>query len=366
MNIQELRESGYIIYECITGSHSYGTNTETSDIDKKGIYIYPEHKKTIFLDHQDEVSDNTEDTKFYELRKFMLLAAECNPNIIELLWTPGDLIIYKNQKMYDLMRNRNLFISQKARHTFAGYAHAQIEKAKGKNKKVNNPQPKERPTKEDFCKIIPVISTKFLTVAECMKLNDLPPFRPIPLKEWNINLQEFHCARVEHTSNLYRLYYYGTDSKGVFRGDDALVPESIPLEDEHNRYYGLLLYNHDMYVLGLKEWKSYWEWMEKRNESRWVDQEKGLLDYDQKNMMHCVRLLLSGINILKHGEPIIRFTNDQLKYLMDIRTGKFKYEELMQKVERLMEELEQLKGTTNIPYSSDPVKINELYKRLIV
>lgn len=36
-----LVENGLILYECIVGSQAYATNIETSDIDKKFVYILP-------------------------------------------------------------------------------------------------------------------------------------------------------------------------------------------------------------------------------------------------------------------------------------------------------------------------------------
>lgn len=40
MNIDILKTSNKIIFETIAGSHSYGTNTEKSDIDIRGIFYH--------------------------------------------------------------------------------------------------------------------------------------------------------------------------------------------------------------------------------------------------------------------------------------------------------------------------------------
>ena len=71
-------------------------------------------------------------------------------------------------------------------------------------------------------------------------------------------------------------------------------------------------------------------------------------------MMHCVRLLLSGINIIKNGEPIVRFEGKAQQHLMDIRNGKLKYEDIMCEVEDMVGEMEELSKTSNLPD-----KINE-------
>ena len=105
--------------------------------------------------------------------------------------------------------------------------------------------------------------------------------------------------------------------------------------------------------------------MRNRNEARWVDQEKGLLNYDQKNIMHCFRLLYSGINILENGEPIVRFREDLLKFLMEIRSGKYEYEFLMDKVSGLQVRMDEALHNTSIPEEVDNDKIEGLYYHIM-
>ena len=62
------------------------------------------------------------------------------------------------------------------------------------------------------------------------------------------------------------------------------------LSDEAARFAGLLIYNKQ----ALADHQNYWQWRRERSEARWQQQERGELDFDAKNMMHAVRLLLSG------------------------------------------------------------------------
>jgi len=371
MNIENLKQcENRIIFETISGSWAYGTNIESSDVDIRGIFVLPKKDHLSLMPCAKEVGDDKQDIKYYELRKFFELAKDCNPNIVELLFMPEDCIKIKTPIMEKILANRNLFVSAKAYHTFSGYAYAQIHKAKGKNKFVNNPKSKERPVKEDFCWVIPggeAIDKYGITLYKehVFKVFAEAPCRPIPIKDTYLNLNHFHCARLEHTTNVYRLYYYGEKAKGIFRGDDMLVPESIPLEDEHEYFYGFLIYDKDIYDKELRDWNSYWEWINNRNDARWIDQEKGKLDYDQKNLLHCMRLLLSGKNILLKGEPIVRFEGEQLQYLKNIRAGNFVYEEIMNQVEKEMQELEVLKGVTKLAWGVDIHKIDELYLEIM-
>lgn len=366
MNVEMLRKSGRIIFECVSGSHLYGLNTPKSDVDIRGLYLNPSVEYLGLSEPAGQIGDEKHDTTYYSLKRFFELAQTANPNIIELLWVPDDCYRIRTPLMEKLMENRDLFISKKCYHTHSGYAFAQIQKAKGSNKKVHNPQPEEKPKKEDFCFFIPKGMFDPFEFDYSKWMHE-PPARPIPVGKYfkEGELREYHASSLEHTSNVYRLYYYGQEAKGIFRGDDMLVScESIPFEDEFNNFAGLLIYNQDLYEKAMRDWHSYWDWMKNRNESRWIDQEKGKLNYDQKNMCHCLRLLISGEHILTHGCPIVRFEGEQRDYLMKIRAGEFKYEELMAEVEQRMAKLEELYKTSTIPHSVDVGAIEKLYREL--
>jgi len=369
MNLDELKKSGYIIFQCIAGSHSYGLNREDSDVDERGIYVLPLQQRLSIVGFDQEISNDTQDIKYYDICKYLKLAADCNPNIIELFWMPDDCIKFKDGRMDEIIQNRHLFISKKAYHTFSGYAYAQIQKCKGQNKLINNPKSQEHPQKEDFCWLIPnsyaFVHQNAHNNRELFDSFMKCPGRPVPIKDFKINLSEFHVSSLEHSSNIFRLYNYGSNAKGVFRGDSMLVCESIPIEDEREKFVGFLIYNQHEYEKALKEWKQYWDWVKNRNESRWTDQEKKLITYDAKNMQHCFRFLYSGKNIMKNSEPIVRFSGEQREFLMDIRNNKFSYEHLMQLVEREMAELDELKEKSSLPFGCNVKKVNELYLDLI-
>lgn len=369
MNIEELKKSGRIIYEAIGGSIAYGLSTPQSDIDLRGIYINPSSEYLMLTEPAGQINDDKQDVTYYSLKRFFELIQSANPNLIEMLWYPPDVIKTMSSVMEKLIAKRDLFISKKAYFTHAKYAESQIKKAKGSNKKVHNPQPKEMPKKEDFCWIIPSDNTiaKYGMIhfnEDALNVFHTAPYRSIPLKNFKLNLKEFHCAGLERVQNTYRLYFYGEGAKGIFRGDDMLVTESIPLEDEFEKFYGLLIYDQNEYEKAVRDWHSYWDWVRTRNISRWLDQEKGLVDFDAKNIMHCFRLLMSGENILAQGFPIVRFEGDQREYLMAIRRGEFKYEFLMEEVEKRMAKLEELYKTSSIPHSVDHKKIEALYREL--
>ena len=337
------------IFSCIAGSHAYGTQHAESDVDMRGIFMLPARQHLSLTQAPKQISDATNDVTYYELRRYFELALACNPNIIELLWTPEDCIKRCTPVMDLILAKRELFLSRQAYQTFSGYAFAQIKRARGQNKWVNNPQPKDPPARESYCWIISEGQGNL-------------PMRPVPLTETTVTLADCHAAKLEHAADCFRLYQYSSgEARGVFRGDSEVVVESIPLDDERTRFVGLLLFARQAYERDRNNWKHYWEWRAKRNESRYRAQEAGEIDYDAKNLMHCLRLLWSGKSILENGLPIVRFSGAALQTLLDVRHGRFSYDEVMDLVETEKASLAQLHACSDLPKSADAEAVNTLY-----
>ena len=106
-----------IILLVVGGSHSYGTNVETSDIDIRGVAMNS-FTNLIGTTNFEQREDKETDTVIYGFKKFVKLAADCNPNIIEMLFVKPEHIIYANDLGKMLIENRHLFLSQKAEYTF--------------------------------------------------------------------------------------------------------------------------------------------------------------------------------------------------------------------------------------------------------
>ena len=397
MNVEELEKSRLIIYKYIAGSHAYGMATSQSDTDIRGVFMLPTDSHLSLTNPPQEISNDSQDIKYFELRKFINLAADNNPNVIEAFWMPSETVVYKSPVMDYLISQRQHFLSKKAIVTHLSYALGQIEKATGRNKLVNNPKSEERPKKEEFCYFIHCKKPECCNIEMDSKLASMltfnpdqkswtivnthehlyedeyfydfaarirnSPYRPVPVKELNIDLSKFHAASLEHVPYTYRLYYYGdVGAKGVFRGDDAIVTESIPLNDEYPRFVGLLVYNQADYERAVTEWKQYWDWVKNRNENRWKLQEDGKLDYDVKNMAHSFRLAFLGEHIAKHGEILVRPHAEQLEFLKAIRRGEYSYEFLINEINKKTADLKKLKELSTLPYECNKEKINEIYK----
>ncbi len=128
-----------LIYKVRTGSNLYGTVTEESDDDFVGIFI-PNKEYVLGIERCDQVNlsekfsksirNTRDDTDYtiYNIIKFIKLAGDNNPNIIELLYASKKCILFQNKYSQLLIDKRDLFLSKKAYHTFKGYAYAQRRK----------------------------------------------------------------------------------------------------------------------------------------------------------------------------------------------------------------------------------------------
>lgn len=410
MNIEELRKSDRIILESVAGSCLYGLNTPSSDMDVRGIFMDSlENVFDITGEKDQEISDDRQDVKFYSLRKFLKLAIGCNPNIIELLWLPDSAIIWKSPVYDELVSHRDWFMSKQARHTFMGYAYAQIQRAKGLGKKGNSipkyvneegigllrqylcqfhsEQEKdsiERVFGGDFLKYLMKERTspsKSMSFSETLdhpsvksmlppkienyiqKLeNDIHgfPFRPCPFTG---NPDRYDVSSVEGSVNLYRLYRNGTgflDRNGL-----QVVCRSISMEREKSDFEEVIRVNLEQYRKDKAEYDSFWEWMANRNESRYTSDWNGDTMTDNKNLMHTMRLLLCAKSIAETGIPKVRFEGEERNYLMGIRQGKYSYGEIMGRASSLMEEVNGLFDKSLLPRSADVKKINRWYMEIM-
>lgn len=124
-----------LISLCWRGSVAHGMYVPKSDpdsIDDKdvmGVYIGAlEHYLGFGRRDVYEQWEGEWDCVFYELRKFVGLLLNCNPNVLSLLWLKPNGIIYESELGERLRRHRDLFVTKKAYHSFSGYAHAQFKK----------------------------------------------------------------------------------------------------------------------------------------------------------------------------------------------------------------------------------------------
>ena len=114
-----------ICFLTLGGSFAYGTNVEGSDIDLRGV-ILPTKEELIGLNHFEQKLDSDTDSCLYEVNKFIHLAQQTNPNVVELLGCRDYLIF--NDIGFQLLNNAKLFLNQRCIKTFKVYATAQLRR----------------------------------------------------------------------------------------------------------------------------------------------------------------------------------------------------------------------------------------------
>jgi predicted nucleotidyltransferase len=340
MTIEELKASGNIIFECISGSRAYGLDTPSSDTDIRGVFILPkEHFYS--LDYIGQVNNESNDIVYYELRKFIELCSKNNPNILELLNVPKECVLYKHP-IFDEIK-LEFFLSKQCKKSFANYAYAQIKKARGLEKKIVNLVDKKRKTVLDFC-----------FVYEEGKSFPLKTF----LDAKNIKQENCGVANIAHLKDCNNLYHsLDIPYKGVTRSDKAndIALSSIP---KGEKVIGMLFFNKDGYSTYCKKYKEYWDWVDKRNEERYKTTISHGKNYDSKNMMHTFRLLHMAKEIA--SENTINVKRPDRTFLLDVKKGKYEYDELVTWAEERKLELEELYTSSNLPESPNLKKINDL------
>ena len=115
-----------IILEGIVGSVAYGLDNSESDIDIKGVFIYPTRDILLLHNQPQTINQTSPDIEYHEIKKFMLLAGKCNPTILELLFLNEYTQLTPEGKL--LVKHRDFFLSKQVLKTYGGYALNQAKK----------------------------------------------------------------------------------------------------------------------------------------------------------------------------------------------------------------------------------------------
>lgn len=330
-----------VILLTVAGSRAYGISTETSDVDVKGICFGEPSTYTGFLNRFEQYDDQSRIARMvfealeldeskaeafsrpceehgvegsvYELRKFMKLASDCNPNVLEVLFGNDDHVLFATDIGHRLREMRSLFLSAKAKHTFCGYANAQLKRVEThRGWLLDKP---EKPTREAFGlperTLIPKDQLEAVRATVQKKLD-----------QWELDLGDLDLARRVAIREKLEEVLLGvmstTDDKWIH------ASRAIGLSDPLIEILG----RERKYDQAKRRYKSYKSWEKNRNEQRaqW-ERDYG---YDIKHGAHLYRLLSMGREILRTGEVHVDRTGIDADYIKSIRQGEVSYEELVE------------------------------------
>lgn len=298
------------------GSHAYGTNIETSDVDMRGFFTHS--KEEIlglgqFEPFEQYVDENT-DTTIYSFNKFIKLLLNCNPNAIEILGCKPEHYAFKNQFGQILLDNRKLFLSQIAIKSFGEYANQQL-------RRFQNALAHDHLSQTE----------KELHVANVCKSS----------------IKSFNDRYMDFDKNSMRLF--------VCKSAKSKLESEIFIDLNLNKYP---LRDLRGIISEFLEIIKNYDKLNNRNKK------KDNLHLN-KHAMHLVRLYLECLDILKLGD-IFTYRASDLPLLMDIRFGKFqKADETFDSsfydlINELQKELEIAAQNTSLPLLPNYEMVSEI------
>lgn len=293
------------------GSIAYGTNIETSeyisDIDLRGVRLNSKEELLTMNCDDKPYEERNLDVVIYPLKQMITLLSKCNPNVIELLGTKDEHILKLSKEGKLIRDNVDLFLTKQAQFSFAGYATAQLRRLENALARGEYPQAK----KEEH--ILKSLNTKMSTFKERFNSYDE-----------NINI------------------YLGESNKTGF--DKEIIMDlslnKFPVRDFKTMY---------------EEMASIIKDFDKLNHRNSKKDEIHLL----KHAMHLIRIFKMGIEILE-GKGVNTYREHDRDFLLDIRNGKYTYDEIFGIVNNLEKDFEYAIQNTSLPDRVDSKKIKDL------
>lgn len=296
-----------IIFLTIGGSHAYGTNVDGSDLDIRGIAI-ENVDEIIGMKNFEQFENRETDTVIYGLRKVLGLMLNCNPNVIEMLGTREDQVFICNKYGQILKDNSDLFLSKKAIYSFGGYATAQLRRLQ--NALARDTYPQEEKEKH----ILSTVKGQMRSMEDRYK----------QLESGSLELFISESNKEDLDSEIFMnidlKHYPLRDFKNIYSEMNNVVKDYAKLNHRNRKKDDLHL---------------------------------------NKHAMHIIRLLKMGTEILE-GKGINTYRESDIELMMDIRNGKYSYEDIFSMVDVLEKEFKYASDNSILPPKPDYNKIEEL------
>ena len=302
-----------VILLTLGGSHAYGTNIATSDLDVRGCALNNKNEILLGKDFENVTEANT-DTVIYSFNKLLQLLASANPNTIEMLGCKPEHYLYLTNIGQELLDNRKIFLSKQVIHSFGGYALAQM-------RRLDNKAAREVGQAEKEQHILNSIKSAAYVFPE----------RYFSYPEDAINLYVDKAVQEDYDTEIFM----------------DINLKHYPLRDYRNMWNELNNIVKEYGKIG------------KRNSHAIQHDKLG------KHMMHLVRLYLMATDILAR-EEIITYREKDHDFLMSIRNGAFldsnnqPTDDFFSMVNEYEKELKYAAENTSLPDKPDMDAINEL------
>lgn len=327
------------IYLTKHGSHSYGLNTPTSDLDIKGICIPP-------IDYYfgakkfAQAETKEPDSVIYEFKKFLHLVEQCNPNIIEVLWTDDSDVIKMTPLGEKFRSYRDIFVTKRVRSTFGGFAHGALHTIK-KHRAYLIDKPKAPPTREEF-------GLPSYDKIEKNKLTQILSAIDSRIGKWNVGLDELSYAEKIRIQEKIKEALLEATEGNLLRSVCGLFNFS---DDLYN-----LIEKEKAYRNKVRDYEQYQSHLRDRNPERLALEMK--CSYDAKDATHLIRTLRVAKEALLTGK--IKVKRDDVEELMKIRRGEVPIDELLEMADKERKELEAAYLVSTLPEYPDKEEVNRI------
>ena len=298
---------GNILILTTAGSIAYGTNVDTSDIDVRGVTV--ETRQDIMgLSSFEQFEDRITDTVIYGLKKFIALCLNSNPNVLEILGTRPEHLLIITEEGKLLRDNIDLFLSKKAIQSFGNYATAQLRRLQNALARDNYPQvEKEQHILNSILGQMDHLKRTYKSFTD----NDINLYVDKSEKE-EMDTEIFIDINLQH--------YPLRDLKNVYSDMNNIVKDYSKLNHRNSKKDELHL---------------------------------------NKHAMHLIRLLVTGTEILE-GKGINTYRENERELFLDIRNGKYSYNDVFQMVDEYERRFKSAAENTSLPDEPDYKRVEEL------
>ena len=291
-----------IMFLTLGGSHAYGTDVATSDVDIRGVAMN-NASEIVGLSNFEQFINTETDTTVYAFNKLVHLLLNCNPNTIEMLGCKPEHYIYMTDAGREFINNRKMFLSKRALHSFGGYANQQLNR-------LENALSRDR-------------------LEQAKKEEHIRRSMENAVKSFESRYTDFEAGSIKLFTDVSQ------------REDmDVEIFADIHLEHFPARQFNSMM-NDIHNVLGTYE---------KLNHRNHKKDDAHL----NKHAMHLVRLYLMCIDILEK-EEILTYRENDIDLLMDIRNGYYMNSdgtycpEFFEMIDDLKKRLDYAKENTSLP-----------------
>jgi predicted nucleotidyltransferase len=344
----DLRQHTIVL--AVAGSRCHGLARPASDVDLRGVAVPPlsdylslgtpfaqaddADDMRCFLDdlsaeEQAVVATTKLEGSVFSLQKVMRLASDCNPHILEPLFCREQEIRRITPVGQALRDGAPRFLSKRARHSFGGYASAQLKRIQNHRAWLLDP-PTAPPTREEFgLPEVAVLPREQLDAARAAIRKQVD--------RWELDFSGVSSATgLDVQQRISEVLAEIRAGLGAF--DERTSEEELRYRAAAG-WVGLdsdfidLMARERRYHRARQHWKQYTTWKRKRNPERAALE--AAYGYDTKHGAHLVRLLTMAVEIVETGEVHVWRGDRDAEQLQGVRAGEWPYDDLIAWTEQM-------------------------------